>query len=86
MIDEIQVTTEGSIGATAKDLVIEGKLKAKLLFAKGVASINYRWRAVNGIVYLLGLARTEIEHAKVLTILRDTDGVDRIVDHTQIAG
>lgn len=42
LYNEIQVTEEGGIGATAKDIGIELKLKANLLGAKGVGSINLR--------------------------------------------
>src|SRR2546428_817175 len=51
IFNEIQVTEEGGLKASAKDLAIETKLKANLLTAKGVTSINYRWRAVNGVVF-----------------------------------
>ena len=42
IFNEIQVTEEGGIGVAAKDFLIETKLKAKLVVAKRVTSINYR--------------------------------------------
>lgn len=71
--NEIQVTEKGGLSDSAKDFAIETKLKANLLAAKGVTSINYRWRSVNGIVYFLGLARSHEELAKVLTLARQMD-------------
>jgi osmotically-inducible protein OsmY len=84
VFNEIQVTEEGGFKASAKDLAIETKLKANLLTARGVTSINYRWRAVNGVVYFLGLARSQEELDKVLAIARQIDGVKDVVSHVFI--
>jgi osmotically-inducible protein OsmY len=84
VFNDIQVTEEGGFRASAKDFAIETKLKANLLTASGVTSINYRWRAVNGVVYLLGLARSQEELDKVLGITRQMDGVRDVVSHVFI--
>jgi osmotically-inducible protein OsmY len=84
IFNEIQVTEEGGLKASAKDFAIETKLKANLLAAKGVTSINYRWRSVNGVVYFLGVARSQEELDKVLTLARQTDGVKDVVSHVFI--
>ncbi len=84
IFDEIQVTEEGGIGVAAKDFLIETKLKAKLVVAGGVTSINYRWRSVNGIVYFLGAARSQGELDKVLALARQTGGVRLVVSHVLV--
>ena len=84
VFNEIQVTEEGGLSASAKDFAIETKLKANLLAAKGVTSINYRWRSVNGVVYFLGVARSQEELDKVLTIARQMEGVRKVVSHVFI--
>jgi osmotically-inducible protein OsmY len=84
IFNEIQVTEEGGIGVAAKDFVIETKLKANLLMARGVTSINYRWHSVNGIVYFLGAARSQGELDKVLALARQTDGVRLVVSHVLV--
>jgi len=84
VFNEIQVTEEGGLSASAKDFAIETKLKANLLAAKGVTSINYRWRSVNGVVYFLGVARSQEELDKVLTLARQMDGVRNVVSHVFI--
>jgi hyperosmotically inducible protein len=84
IFNEIQVTEEGGIGGAAKDFVIETKLKANLLAARGVTSINYRLRSVNGNVYLLGAARSQRELDKVLALARETDGVRLVVSHVLV--
>ena len=84
IFNEIQVTEEGGIGVAAKDFVIETKLKANLLLARRVTSINYRWRSVNGIVYFLGAARSQGELDKVFALARQTDGVRLVVSHVLV--
>lgn len=80
----IQVTKEGGIGATAKDIGIELKLKVSLLGAAGVGSINLRWRSVNGVVYYIGQVHSEEEHDKVMHITHAVDGVKNVVSHIRI--
>jgi osmotically-inducible protein OsmY len=82
--NEIQVTEEGGINAATKDFIIEAKLKANLLAAKEITSINYRWRSVNRIVYFLGAARSREELNKVLALARETDGVRQVVSHVLV--
>ncbi len=84
LYNEIQVTEEGGFSASAKDVGIELKLKASLLGASGVGSINLRWRSVNGVVYYLGLVYSKEELDKVMRITHDTDGVKKIVSHIRI--
>jgi osmotically-inducible protein OsmY len=84
VINELQITEDGSLKETANDLWIETKLKARLVGAKGVASINYRWRSVNGVVYFIGVAQNRRELAKVVRLARDTNHVNRVVTHVRI--
>lgn len=79
--NDLQVTDQGGFKNTAHDVWIESKLKARLVAEKGVHSINLRWRAVNGVVYVIGRVRTEVEMGKVLTVIRDVDHVTRVVNH-----
>jgi len=84
LYNEIQVTDEGGMSASAKDIGIELKLKANLLGTKGVGSINLRWRSVNGIVYYIGQVHSKEELDKVLNLTRTMDGVKNIVSHIRI--
>jgi osmotically-inducible protein OsmY len=84
VFNDIQLTDEGGVKATAEDLTIVTKLHYKLLAAKGVSSVNFRLRAVNGVVYLLGIAQSQGELDKVLGIIRETDGVRQVISHMQI--
>jgi osmotically-inducible protein OsmY len=84
LYNEIQVTEEGGFSATAKDIGIELKLKANLLSASGVGSINLRWRSVNGVVYYIGLVYSKEELDKVMHITRAVDGVKHVVSHIRV--
>ena len=86
VINEIQVTDEGGFAATASDLTIETKLKVKLVGADAIRESNYRWKAVNGVVYLLGIAQDQAERDRVIALVKDTVGVRRITDHTRLRG
>ena len=84
VINELQVTADGSLKDTANDLWIETKLKARLVGADGVSSINYRWRSVNGVVYFIGVAQNQDELAKVIRLARGTSHVNNVVSHVRI--
>lgn len=84
IINELQVTSDYGPGAAANDLWIETKLKVKLLGTKGVRSINYRWRSVNGIVYVIGAGRSQKEINTLLNVIRTTNRVNKVVNHVWI--
>jgi osmotically-inducible protein OsmY len=80
VFNEIQVSEEDGLTTRISDVVIEKKLSTYLLLASGVTSINFRWRAVDGIVYFMGIAKSRQELDKVLSVAR-VNGVRRIVTH-----
>lgn len=84
VINELQVTDQGGIGATANDLVIEQKLGVKYAADTEVDGANFRVRAVNGTVYLFGRAYTQAELNKALAHARETDNVRRVVNHVRV--
>ncbi len=84
IINELQVTSDYGIGPAANDLWIETKLKVLLLGTKDIRSINYRWRSVNGTVYLIGAGRSQQELNTVLDVIRKTERVKRVVNHAWV--
>ncbi len=84
IINELQVTDQYGIGPAANDLWIETKLKVLLLGTKDIRSINYRWRSVNGTVYLIGTARSQAELNTVIDVIRKTERVKKVVNHAWI--
>jgi osmotically-inducible protein OsmY len=49
-----------------------------------VRSINYRWRSVNGTVYVIGAARSQQEMDTVLDVIRKTDRVKKVINHAWV--
>ncbi|MFN3075334.1 MAG: BON domain-containing protein [Alphaproteobacteria bacterium] len=85
VLNEIQVVAdEGGLAAFATDTLIEERLKARLLLADGVQSVNYSIHAVNGVVYLLGVAHSQEEMDLVLSEARRIDSVKRVVNHVRV--
>ncbi|HTY68155.1 MAG TPA: BON domain-containing protein [Alphaproteobacteria bacterium] len=81
VFDEVEVTNDGGIVDYARDTKIQTELNAKILFAKGVESVNYSAEVVNGVVYLLGVAQDQAELDRVLSIARNLADVKKVVSH-----
>ena len=67
VINEIQLVSDKSIKATAKDLAASAQLRAALIGDQEISSLNYSIDVVNGIVYLSGVAANEKERERVIT-------------------
>jgi len=68
----------------ASDFWIETKVAAKLVAAKDVTSVNYRWRSVRKTLYVIGRAHSRQELVQVLTLMRSTEGVARVKSFVEI--
>ena len=79
--NEIEMSDKSGIQAAAEGMIVEAKLKVKLLTAKGVRSINYRLRAMNGVVYVLGTAVSSEELDRVVSIAYATRDVRDVITH-----
>jgi osmotically-inducible protein OsmY len=82
--NEIQVTGKDGFQNTANDLWINAKIKAKYFAETGVKSVNLRWRVVNGVVYLLGFARSEKERKLTIALTKNTNYVTGVIDHIAV--
>ena len=82
--NEIQVTESASLEDAAADLSLEKKIKSELRDAKGVHSVNMRWRSVNRIAYLFGRALSEAERDKAVATVSGVPGVREVVDRLKI--
>jgi len=81
ILNEIEVTSEGGLKSYAKDTWAANELRSRLLFARGVNSINYSVEVLNGTVYLLGVSADQAEQERVLAISRNLANVRRVVSH-----
>ena len=84
VINDIQVTDAGGVGAFLNDVAIEKSIQAKYLFADDIKSADLRVRSVNGTVYLIGLTETQAELDRALEIIRENEDVVKIVNYVRV--
>ena len=82
--NDIQVTDEGGIRSVVDDIVIEKAIQADYLFDSDIDSSNFRVRSVNGVVYLIGLARSQAELDKAVAVVDGRSDVRRIVNYVKV--
>lgn len=86
VINEIQVVDKSDIIDKARDAWIETQLEAKLLFDGSIQSINYDIDAVNGTVYIFGIAQDNAEQQRVANHARNLEYVRNVVSYVRIRG
>ena len=84
VINEIEVTDTSSLVDSARDYWITTQLRARITFDKDVKSINYSIDTVNGVVFLMGIARDQAEHDRVTNHARNLAYVRRVVSYVRI--
>jgi osmotically-inducible protein OsmY len=82
--DEIEVGPETHFSDDARDTVISTRLRNNLLFDTGIKSINYTVKTENGIVYVIGSARSQDELDRVTSYARNIANVRRVVSYVKI--
>lgn len=85
VLNELVVNDKISIGNYTSDALIANSIRGKLLLEDGVRSVNYNVEAVNQVVYLFGVARSQAELDKVTYIASITSGVKEVVSHIVMA-
>ena len=84
VINEIQINNDESILDYADDLIMKTKINAQLLLEQDVLNINYSVEVVNGIVYLIGIAQNQVELDMVITISKNTYGVQNVISYVRL--
>jgi len=69
---------QGAVEGFIDDTVIETKINAQLLDAKGVNVTNFVYRSISGHVFLFGRALSDQEKTKATAIVRDIKGVKSV--------
>lgn len=75
---------KGAVEGFVDDTVIESKINALLLDAKGVNVTNFRWRSVGGRVFLFGRALSKDELAKAIEVVKGIKGVAAVTSHVKV--
>lgn len=83
-VNSKELSASETASAIADDLLIENTILAQASTDSRISHTNWRWRSVNGTVYLLGRSLSGIEKRAMLETIRAVDGVKKIVDHSFI--
>jgi osmotically-inducible protein OsmY len=86
VINELRVEGATGLVQDSKDLWINTQLRTRLTFAKDIAAINYSIETVNGVVYLMGIAQSQDELARVEEHARNIAGVQKVVSYVRVKG
>ena len=86
VIDEIIVGEKTPFGQGFEDARIDQVLRARLIAGKDVSSSEYKMSVSNGVVYLLGAARSQAELEEAVALARTTSGVKKVVSHVTVRG
>ena len=80
VINQLQTKDEYTKHGSS-DTLITTKVKAVLLGDKKIHlhSFNYAIRTVNGVVYVMGIAKNEFERDRALKIVARVPGVEKVV-------
>ena len=75
----VRVDTAPQLIDTASEAAKAAQIKTHLALTAGIDSANYKLVLENGTVYLMGICAGEEEYTKVQSVLKNTDGVERII-------
>lgn len=75
---------KGMVEGFVEDTVIEKKINALLLDAKGVNVTNFRWRSVGGQVFLFGRALSKAELKKAVAVVKDIENVTHVTERVKV--
>lgn len=81
VVNEIEVGEDATAAGFVNDVWISSQLRARLIAAEGVNSVNYNIETVNGTVHLIGLAKSRDELRTVMGIASRVPGVKKVVSH-----
>lgn len=84
VLNEVQVASNETLKSKAKDTWITTQVKSKLLLNEHISSVNYSVDTVNGVVYLMGIAKNKRELEETTHIASTIKGVKRVVSHVDL--
>ncbi|MEZ5985523.1 MAG: BON domain-containing protein [Hyphomonas sp.] len=82
--NEIKIEPPGGFIANVSDEVITGRVRARLIGSKTVKSVNFNIETYDGVVYLMGTARTAKELKKAAEEASVVAGVKQVVSYVRI--
>ncbi len=84
--NEIVIKGRQNLIRNTKDGVLNNSVRARLIATKAVKARNYSVEVNDGVVYLLGVARTPEELALAAQIASTTKGTAEVISYVRVAG
>lgn len=84
--NEIQIEPPGGFRANASDAWITTKARSSLTTSRKVRGINYSIETYNGVVYLMGIARSQAELEEAARRISHIKGVNQVVSYVKLKG
>ncbi len=84
--NEILIKASQGLVRNTKDGVLNNSVRARLIAAKSIKARNINIEVNDGVVYLLGVARTPEELAMTTYIASTTKGTREVVSYIKLAG
>tara|TARA_Y100000589_G_scaffold152401_1_gene145214 strand:- start:303 stop:800 length:498 start_codon:yes stop_codon:yes gene_type:complete len=78
IFNEIEIGEGPSIAERTEDLILESKIKTKLLFKPGILSNNYSIDVVNKKVYVMGTSKTIDEKSLIENYLKEMKEIKKL--------
>lgn len=85
IFNHVGVNKDGiAIGEVTSDSMITTQIKGHLLCDGDIRSLNYSVKTISGVVYVMGIARSEEELEKVLNYARNVKNVAKVVSYVKV--
>ncbi|RAN36545.1 hypothetical protein HY11_02130 [Hyphomonas pacifica] len=84
--NEIRIEPPGGFLANVSDEIITGRVRARLIGSSTVKSLNFNVETYDGVVYLMGIARSAEELKRAAEEASVVGGVKQVVSYVRIRG
>lgn len=82
--NQISVGAAPSMMRTSQDNFISAQVRTKLLSDPQIKGVNFNIETRSGVVYLMGVARSDDELSRALELTRFVGGVERVVSLVEV--
>ena len=83
VINEIQ-TGAINLRDMGKDAWISTQLRSKITFDRYIHAINFSIETVNGIIYIIGIAKNQAEISRIMKHAKTIGYVKKIINHVRV--
>lgn len=82
--NEIRIEPPGGFMANVSDEIITGRVRARLIGSSKVKSVNFNIETYDGVVYLMGIARSTDELRRAAEEASVVGGVKQVVSYVRV--